>query len=82
MKKFTTLADKVMALEDEYSKLTDTELQNKTEEFKNRLRDGETLLIFLWLLQTTMLFLFMDDTIGAVFLRDAFGIRSGCVLCR
>ena len=43
MKKFTTLADKVMALEDEYSKLTDTELQNKTEEFKNRLRDGETL---------------------------------------
>ena len=32
-----------MALEEEYSKLTDTELQNKTEEFKNRLRDGETL---------------------------------------
>ena len=43
MKKFTTLADKVMALDEEYSKLTDTELQNKTEEFKNRLRDGETL---------------------------------------
>ena len=43
MKKFTVLADKVMALDEEYSKLTDTELQNKTEEFKNRLRDGKTL---------------------------------------
>ncbi len=43
MKKFTTLADKVMELDEEYSKLTDTELQNKTEEFKNRLREGETL---------------------------------------
>ena len=43
MKRFTVLADKVMALEEEYSKLTDTELQNKTEQFKNRLRDGETL---------------------------------------
>lgn len=43
MKKFTVLADKVMALDEEYSKLTDTELQNKTEEFKKRLRDGETL---------------------------------------
>ena len=43
MKRFTVLADKVMALDEEYSKLTDTELQNKTEEFKNRLRNGETL---------------------------------------
>ena len=43
MKRFTVLADKVMALDEEYSKLTDTELQNKTEEFKTRLRDGETL---------------------------------------
>ena len=43
MKRFAVLADKVMALDEEYSKLTDTELQNKTEEFKNRLRDGETL---------------------------------------
>ena len=32
-----------MSLEEEYSKLTDTELQNKTQEFKDRLRDGETL---------------------------------------
>lgn len=43
MKKFTILADKIMALDEEYSKLTDTELQNKTEEFKERLREGETL---------------------------------------
>ena len=32
-----------MALDEEYSKLTDTELQNKTEEFKERLNNGETL---------------------------------------
>ena len=43
LRRFTKIADEVMALEEEYSKLTDTELQNKTEEFKNRLRDGETL---------------------------------------
>ena len=43
LKRFNVIADKVMALDEEYSKLTDTELQNKTEEFRNRLRDGETL---------------------------------------
>ena len=43
LKRFNAIADKVMALDEEYSKLTDTELQNKTEEFRNRLRDGETL---------------------------------------
>ena len=43
LKRFHTIADKVMALDEEYSKLTDTELQNKTEEFRNRLREGETL---------------------------------------
>jgi len=43
LKRFNTIAEKVMALDEEYSKLTDTELQNKTEEFRNRLRDGETL---------------------------------------
>ena len=32
-----------MNLDDEYSKLTDTELQSKTEELKNRLKNGETL---------------------------------------
>ena len=43
LKKFTGIADKVMELDEEYSKLTDTELQNKTEEFKERLDKGETL---------------------------------------
>ena len=43
LKRFTKIADQVMDLEEEYSKLTDTELQNKTEEFKNRLKNGETL---------------------------------------
>ena len=43
LRRFSTIADKVMALDEEYSKLTDTELQNKTEEFRERLRNGETL---------------------------------------
>ena len=43
MKRFKVIADQVMSLEEEYSKLTDTELQNKTEEFKERLSKGETL---------------------------------------
>ena len=43
LKRFTTIANQVMDLDEEYSKLTDTELQNKTEEFKNRLNNGETL---------------------------------------
>ena len=43
LKKFNVIAEKVMALDEEYSKLTDTELQNKTEEFRERLRNGETL---------------------------------------
>jgi preprotein translocase subunit SecA len=43
LKRFAVIADKVVALDDEYSKLTDTELQAKTEEFKERLSKGETL---------------------------------------
>ena len=43
LKRFRVLADKVMALDEEYTKLTDTELQNKTEEFRERLKKGETL---------------------------------------
>ena len=43
LKRFNKIAEQVMALDEEYSKLTDTELQNKTEEFKNRLANGETL---------------------------------------
>ncbi len=43
LKRFRKIADAVMDLDEEYSKLTDTELQNKTEEFKDRLKNGETL---------------------------------------
>ena len=43
LKRFNTIAEKVMELDEEYSKLTDTELQNKTNEFKERLSNGETL---------------------------------------
>ena len=43
MNKFKKLADAIVALEDEYSKKSDDELKNKTEEFKERLSKGETL---------------------------------------
>ena len=43
LKRFSALADKIEALDEEYSKLTDYELQAKTDEFKNRLSDGESL---------------------------------------
>ena len=43
LRRFTKIADEIMALDEEYSKLTDTELQNKTNEFKERLSKGETL---------------------------------------
>ena len=43
LKKFSILADKVIAYDDEYQKLSDYELQAKTDEFKNRIKDGETL---------------------------------------
>ncbi len=37
------LVDKINSLEDEISKLSDTQLANKTVEFKERLQNGETL---------------------------------------
>ena len=43
LKKFEALATKVLELDDEYSKLTDEELSAKTIEFKERLKNGETL---------------------------------------
>ncbi len=43
LKRINPLKDKVLKLEDEYSKLTDKELQAKTPEFKSRLEKGETL---------------------------------------
>ena len=42
-KKSSKVAEAVVALEDEYKKLTDEELKAKTPEFKQRLEKGETL---------------------------------------
>ncbi len=43
LKRITPIKEKVLSLEEEYSKLTDEELQAKTPEFKERLSKGETL---------------------------------------
>ena len=43
LKRFEKLADEVLALEEDYSKLSDKELRAKTDEFKSRLSEGETL---------------------------------------
>ena len=43
LKKFTDIADKIDALNEDMQQLTDTELTAKTEEFRNRLKDGQTL---------------------------------------
>ena len=43
VKRVMPLCEKVLALEEEYSALTDEQLQAKTPEFKERLKNGETL---------------------------------------
>ena len=43
LKRIMPLVSKINGLEEEISKLTDSELKNKTGEFKNRLQNGETL---------------------------------------
>ena len=43
LKKIYPIADKVDALEEQYKKLTDAELRAKTDEFKARYRNGESL---------------------------------------
>ena len=43
LKKFEKIADEIEALDEEYSKLSDKKLAAKTDEFKKRLEDGETL---------------------------------------
>jgi len=43
LNKFDALADKVIELDEEMQKLSDEELKNKTQEFKDRLKNGETL---------------------------------------
>ena len=41
LRRFTKMADKIIELEEEYSKLSDNKLKAKTEEFKKRLENGE-----------------------------------------
>ena len=43
LKKFNLMADQVMALDEDMQKLSDDELKAKTDEFKKRLENGETL---------------------------------------
>ena len=43
LKKFNAIAEKIDALDSEYSKLSDKKLAAKTNEFKKRLEQGETL---------------------------------------
>ncbi|MBQ8504378.1 MAG: preprotein translocase subunit SecA [Clostridia bacterium] len=43
IKRIRPTVDKVLALEEQYSKLTDAELKAKTPEFKERLENGESL---------------------------------------
>jgi preprotein translocase subunit SecA len=43
LQKFSKQANEVIALDEEYQKLTDEQLKQKTNEFKERLQNGETL---------------------------------------
>ena len=43
IKKIQPMVDKILSLENEYKNLTEEALQAKTQEFKNRLSEGETL---------------------------------------
>ena len=43
VEKFKKIADEIVLLEEEYSKLTDKQLKNKTIEFRKRLEEGQTL---------------------------------------
>ena len=43
LKRVEPIAQKVFALEDEYRKLSDEELQNKTKEFKQLISEGASL---------------------------------------
>ena len=43
LKRFNAIAEKIDALDNEYSRMSDKKLAGKTEEFKKRLAEGETL---------------------------------------
>ncbi len=43
LKRFESIADKIVALDEDMQKLKDSDFKKKTEEFKERLKNGETL---------------------------------------
>ncbi|HBT49111.1 MAG TPA: preprotein translocase subunit SecA, partial [Caldanaerobacter subterraneus] len=43
VRRLEPIAEKVLSYEDQMARLTDAELRAKTDEFKNRLKNGETL---------------------------------------
>ena len=43
LKRFNAIAEKIDVLDEEYSKMSDKKLAAKTDEFKKRLENGETL---------------------------------------
>ena len=43
LKRFEKIADKIVELEEEYKNMSDEDLKKKTEEFKERIANGETL---------------------------------------
>ena len=43
LERFKKIADQIMVLDEEMSKLSDTELKSKTEKFKKELKEGKTL---------------------------------------
>ena len=43
LKRIEPIKNKVLSLDEEYQKLSDSELKNKTQEFRDRLESGETL---------------------------------------
>jgi len=43
VRRIEPIADEVLSYDEKMSKLTDDELRGKTEEFKNRIKEGETL---------------------------------------
>ena len=43
VKRVMPIVAKINALEEDFSKLSDSELRKKTDDFKNRLKNGETL---------------------------------------
>ena len=47
VKRVMPIVDKINSLSEDMSKLTDIELREKTNEFKNRLNNGETLKLLL-----------------------------------